>query len=436
MASIATLLDRLATVLQQRRWPTLTYLAKGLSEETISGRLAALPIRLAREIQHLYQWRNGLMPDAPTGFQLFPGAVTLSLDEAIAEYKALREIDARSRMTDSKLAEPFWDERWFPLFTNRGIGGEYYVTLADPRPKMTAPILYYSTEELLPVTAYDDLTSLIQTITVAVEQGAYQLDDIGVVEADGRRLGRIFRQYNPETVTHLLRQATGGTDVEELVPTLLRGELPAYYFAYQAIMKTQDERSIELLLRQLQSDDRAARSLAAGILGELHAREAVPLLLARLSDHDSEMQEVVVSALGAIGDRRAVGELLALLARLEPERQKPVVLALGRLRDGRAVAPLTKLLSAGAREVQQAVFHALGDIGDESAIPILTSFLRAAIPTAVRVEAAWALGRIGGAAAEEILTAAAAGHPDDEVRETARAALERIRIHQRQDHAA
>ncbi len=104
--------------------------------------------------------------------------------------------------------------------------------------------------------------------------------------------------------------------------------------------------------------------------------------------------------------------------------------------DAPALLPLLELDDEGFRErfrnspvkrakrvgLQRNVCVALGNIGDRSAVPALATALATKEPL-VRRHAAWALGRLGGDEAEEVLIAAHADETDDEVVEELEAAL-------------
>ena len=69
---------------------------------------------------------------------------------------------------------------------------------------------------------------------------------------------------------------------------------------------------------------------------------------------------------------------------------------------------------------------ALGNIGDSLAVPALGTALNTAEPL-VRMHAAWALGRIGGAQAEDALRSALTGPTDPEVLNEIEAALDDLK---------
>ena len=53
----------------------------------------------------------------------------LSLDEALADYRALCETAAQVSRQAGVAASAIWDEHWMPLFRHP-VGGAYHVTVA------------------------------------------------------------------------------------------------------------------------------------------------------------------------------------------------------------------------------------------------------------------------------------------------------------------
>ena len=90
-----------------------------------------------------------------------------------------------------------------------------------------------------------------------------------------------------------------------------------------------------------------------------------------------------------------------------------------RFRERFAGTPVMRAKRVG---MQRNACVALGNAGDPSAVPALTHALRFA-PPLVRAHAAWALGRIGGAAARSSLADASVDETDDEVLGEIRQAL-------------
>jgi epoxyqueuosine reductase len=83
----------------------------------------------------------------------------------------------------------------------------------------------------------------------------------------------------------------------------------------------------------------------------------------------------------------------------------------------------TALMRAGRDRFVRNVAVALGNLGDRRAVTPLAKALRDEVTAAGRGHAAWALGRIGGAAARRSLSAARESERDEDVRQEIDAAL-------------
>src|SRR5688572_2773652 len=110
--SIRPLLDALAATLQRADAPLMSQLSGGLGRETIAARLSTLPVRIAGEVYDYFEWCNGLRRDRDREYELFPDAVMLSLDEVLAEYRALTEMAAQVSRQAGLPASAIWHERW------------------------------------------------------------------------------------------------------------------------------------------------------------------------------------------------------------------------------------------------------------------------------------------------------------------------------------
>jgi cell wall assembly regulator SMI1 len=194
--SIGPALDALLAALTRADAPLTKWLATGLSRAEIGARVDSLPLRLADEIYDYFAWRNGLRPTRDADYELFPGFTVLSLEEALADYHLLIATANQVAQHAGVQASSLWNERWFPLF--RDAGGDYHVALTDTHPAPTAPIYAVVREDPdSAYLAYDNLTSLIQTVAGCFQAGAFKA--VGeIVEEDRPRAAAIVRAHNPE----------------------------------------------------------------------------------------------------------------------------------------------------------------------------------------------------------------------------------------------
>ncbi len=88
-------------------------------------------------------------------------------------------------------------------------------------------------------------------------------------------------------------------------------EISVRVAAIQTLQYIGDERAIEPLINIFSTPDEtlSLRTLAAEVLGHLHAKRAVSALIEALSDSSAELRFYAAFSLGLIGDERALPEL-------------------------------------------------------------------------------------------------------------------------------
>ena len=168
--AIRPLLDTLAATLQRVAPSHASQLVEGLDREEIALRLSKLPVQFASEVHDYFAWRNGLRADRQAEFELFPEAVMLSLDEALADYRTLCDIaDGISKQAGIP-ASAVWDAKWLPLFRHPA-GGAYHVTLGSEGPAERAPILSILQEDVSGAfIAFESLEDLIRKANATLQR--------------------------------------------------------------------------------------------------------------------------------------------------------------------------------------------------------------------------------------------------------------------------
>jgi len=213
-------------------------------------------------------------------------------------------------------------------------------------------------------------------------------------------------------------------------------------------------RAVPPLVEALSDPDPFIAETAAGLLGELRAKEAVPaltafargtglrryaavwalgeikdpasipVLVAALSDSNPGVAKAATRALINIG-KRAVPAIVAALPASAGAPRKAMLRALEDIEDTRAEeAVLAVLESESDPAVKAAAARALGKCGTARSYGPLEKWLLAGDP-AVRVECAWSLGILGARSAEAALRQTLED-PDPNVREWSARALENI----------
>ena len=178
-------------------------------------------------------------------------------------------------------------------------------------------------------------------------------------------------------------------------------------------------------LRDPDADVRRHAAWALGMIGEDAVGPERSPLAALLFDVDPAVRETAATALGLTGDTQ-VGIELLLERLLEPgtpaDSKRLAAASLGGMEARSAVTGLTRLLADQDARVRRWTVAALGEIADEQAVKPLGMLLAKDPDPGVRLEAAFRLGKFGGASARPALTAALKDANED-VRRVAAAGL-------------
>ncbi|MGE5189259.1 MAG: HEAT repeat domain-containing protein [Gemmatimonadota bacterium] len=147
------------------------------------------------------------------------------------------------------------------------------------------------------------------------------------------------------------------------------------------------------LIAALDDPDPAIAETAAGLLGEIRAREAVPALTAFLTSRRSR-RYAAAWALGEIKDPGSIPVLVAALSDGNPGVAKAATRAL--INMGRkATPPLVAALPASSGAARKAMLRALEDIEDTRAEDVILAVLETEGDPAIRAAAARALAKCG-----------------------------------------
>ncbi|WP_211531203.1 HEAT repeat domain-containing protein [Methanocalculus chunghsingensis] len=131
-------------------------------------------------------------------------------------------------------------------------------------------------------------------------------------------------------------------------------------------------------------------------------------------------------ALGEEGDQRAVGPLIEALSDPHVDVSWIAAKSLGRLGDPEAVPHLISMLDDDDKWQRIGAAEGLGGIADPEAVESLATLLARDPDRLVREKAAWALGEIGGDAAEDALLSAE-GDESERVRKSVLKSLEKLK---------
>lgn len=172
------------------------------------------------------------------------------------------------------------------------------------------------------------------------------------------------------------------------------------------------------------ADDRDRRYAAAWALGEIKDGSAIPALIRALSDDNYGVVKASTRALIGIG-KRATPPLVEALPASSGRARKAMLRALEDIEDTRAEEAILAVLdSEKDPEIQAAAARALAKCGTEKSYAPLIRWL-AEGDNGVKVECAWSLGILQAKPAEGPLRGTLE-HPDVDVREWSARALENI----------
>jgi len=160
------------------------------------------------------------------------------------------------------------------------------------------------------------------------------------------------------------------------------------------------DKDVEVLIRELRSEDRKVAYEASRRLRLLEAKEAIPHLVEQINNPEQLVRRDVVLALGRMGAREHLDAVISQMHDEKSNVRSAAVRALGDMGDLRAVRPLLAALrtkgyfSGGIGRTD--VINALGELGDDRAIPTLVGELGNRGYRPVRKAAIAALADCGG----------------------------------------
>ena len=211
-------------------------------------------------------------------------------------------------------------------------------------------------------------------------------------------------------------------------PVELRRE--AAHLLVEALPARQETR-LMVVAAMNAADDDEVRDWAAVAAVRLGEAAGLPRLLAIVArpgrEANAALRRHAALSLAQAGDGAGVTVLGEALDGCSSQEAlcKSIIVALGKLRDVRAVPALIAHLSDVRTRLE--VVQALGEIGDASAEPVLVERLKSDEYVPVRVAAARALARMGGARAVLALKWSAGNDKEPRVAAAARAGLGELR---------
>lgn len=167
-----------------RRQGLLPRLQPGLSAWSVRSALAEVGLASASELETLYSWRNGTSTAGDVTLdeiQFFPGFYLLSIEDAVANYRAFAP-------------DPRWQAGWLPLFANGG--GDFYVL--DAGSSVRNQVRHFRIEEAEHPVEFNSLGAMLGTLAAAFERSIFVVDSNGYMDMDDIAFHRLAAELNPE----------------------------------------------------------------------------------------------------------------------------------------------------------------------------------------------------------------------------------------------
>jgi len=183
MSDIEEALSRIrAGLVRLGRRVTLEALQPGLTSAQTGLLLKAAGLPEDEHVEVLYAWRDGTRTAGLTldDIQIFPGFYLLSLQDAIANYRAF-------------LPDPRWSPGWLPLFANGG-GDFYLVDLGD---QSSGSVRHFRIDESEHPIEYRSLVDMVATLAAGFDRGVFFVDKDGYLEMDDLRFAAVAAELNP-----------------------------------------------------------------------------------------------------------------------------------------------------------------------------------------------------------------------------------------------
>ena len=181
----------------------------------------------------------------------------------------------------------------------------------------------------------------------------------------------------------------------------------------------------DLLIQILQDGNNLRRLGAVEALTKINDSRAVDPLVRILGDNDSVVRSQAIDALGAMG-RPASQALIQVLENGSELMKQGAAEALGEIKEERAIEPL--IVSFQIKDMRKIAVQALANINSSRAVEPFIQLLQDHNQTSdMRADAAWAIGEMGDAKANEALLQAMSANEDNDVKINAAMALKKVK---------
>ncbi|MFV0462664.1 MAG: hypothetical protein ACK5MP_05635 [Nostocoides sp.] len=160
----------------------LRELRPGLDRQVVRSQLKQAGLPSSPDVEVLYAWRDGTQTAGVTldDIHVFPGFYLLSLDDAIANFRAF-------------VADPRWAPGWLPLFANGG--GDFY--LVDLGGEPSGVMRHFRIDESEQPVEFWSLPDMMVTVAAGFDRGVFFVDPEGYLEMDDLVFAAVAAELNP-----------------------------------------------------------------------------------------------------------------------------------------------------------------------------------------------------------------------------------------------
>lgn len=166
------------------RRAALEALRDGISADRVRAALAECNLVASSDVEALYEWRDGtdtIGVGSVDEIHLFPGFYLLSLEDAVADYRAF-------------VGDPGWTRGWLPIFANGG--GDFYVI--DLRWGRHGAVRHYRIDETEHPIEFASLADMLRTLAAGFDREVFFIDRGGYLEMDDSAFAELAAELNPD----------------------------------------------------------------------------------------------------------------------------------------------------------------------------------------------------------------------------------------------
>jgi hypothetical protein len=161
----------------------LRALRPGLSAAEVRGQMGSVGLASTAGLDALYGWHDGTSTEGVAALgdiYMFPGFYQLSIEDAIANYRAF-------------VPDERWAAGWMPIFADGG-GDFYVVDLGSPA---EPPVRRFRLEESEHPIEFRSLDAMLMTLAASFERSVFLVGSNGYLEADTATYDRLAAELNP-----------------------------------------------------------------------------------------------------------------------------------------------------------------------------------------------------------------------------------------------